>query len=113
MKNNKTPLVKKYREFLFLLTKLSTELRNKLIKDLKGCHINCLAEIFNNFLNKRLTTDPKIILKLKKFQTEINKVARKRTPIYIKKRVLLSKRGGSILSILLPIAANLVSSLTS
>ena len=83
---SKVPLIVKHKEFITLLSHLPTKLRNKLIKDLKKPELNCISEIFANFLRKRLTSSPKTILKLKKFRRDIRTVALKKTPIYKKKK---------------------------
>ena len=108
---SKVPLIVKHKEFITLLSHLPTKLRNKLIKDLKKPELNCISEIFANFLRKRLTSSPKTILKLKKFRRDIRTVALKKTPIYKKKKILLSRRGAGILTALIPLAASLISTL--
>lgn len=108
---SKTPLIVKHKDLISLLTNLSPKLRSAVIASLKRHEINCISEIFANFLRKRLTDNPKVIGKLKKFKSDIRTVALKKTPLYKKRAILLSKRGGGILAALLPLAASVVTSL--
>ena len=106
-----SPLAEQHLEFIQFLSKLSPHMRRKLISSLSGCHINTLSEILKNFLLKNITQDPNIIKQLKRYKKQIREVAQNKTPIYKKKQILKSKKGGAILSILLPVATALISSL--
>lgn len=109
----KVPLILQHKDLIFLLTHISPKLRKEVLQTLKKREIDCISEIFSNFLKKRLTIKTKIINKLKSFKNDIRIVALKKTPIFKKKAILLSKRGGSILSLLLPLAASVLTSLIS
>lgn len=109
----KKPLVYKYKELIQLLSKLQYSSRKQLIEKLKKPHINCLSEIFNNFLKKKLPVPDKVVKKLKKYKLLIRSLACKKPSVSTKKQILTSKRGGSILSIILPIAASLITRLFS
>ena len=100
-------------DFIQFLNKLSPEKRTKLIHSLSSCHINTLSEIFKNFLLKNITTNPKIIKRLKPYKKEVGEVAKRKTPIYKKRKILKSIKGGAILSILLPVATAILSTLFS
>ena len=108
---SKKPLIEIHKDFILFLTSLSPQQRKKLISILKKKQIDSISEIFANFLKSNLTQNAKIIQKLKKYRREIQSVARKRTPIQQKRQILNSKRGGFILSALLPIATSVISSL--
>ena len=108
---DKTPLLVEYSDLIKLLTTLSPKKRSQLISQLKGREINCLSEIVSNFLQKRLTTNPNVIEKLRKYRNDLKIVAKKKTPIYLKKKIYLSRRGGAILTTLLPLAVSLLSSI--
>ena len=99
------------KEFLHFFCSLTAKERTKLLPNLNRNHINTISEIFRNFLNKNLTVDKKLVHKIKHCKKEVRLVALKKTPQYLKKKVLQSRRGGAILSVLLPLAAGLVSSL--
>ena len=99
------------KDFLQFFHRLTPKQRNAILPNLSGNHINTIAEIFRNFLNKNLTHDKKVIRKVQHCKNEIRAVALKQTPHYKKKQILQSRRGGAILSVLLPLAAGLISSL--
>lgn len=107
----KQSLVIKNQEFIQFLCNLSPTSRSKLITSLGGQYINTISEICNNFLKKNLTQDSKVIRKILPYKKDVREVALKKNPIYKKKRILQSQRGGAILSILLPLAVGLISSL--
>lgn len=104
-------LVEKHHQLLFLLNNLSPKKRNKLIKALKRQEIESICEIFANFLKRNIPVQPQIINGLQRYQNDIRSVARKKTPLYKKKLILTSRRGGAILAALLPLAVSLISSL--
>lgn len=88
------PLILQHKDLIFLLSHLSPKLRKDLIKGLKKKEIECISEIFSNFLKKRLTDKTNVINKLKKFRKDIRAVALKKTPVFKKKSNLtLAKRG--------------------
>ena len=70
--------------------------------------LDCLSEIFANFLKKNLTKNKKIIKKLHPHKSLIRELALKTTPLKRKKKILTSNSGGSILSILLPLVTSLI-----
>lgn len=110
-KKKKKPLIVIYKDLLTLLSKLNKDKRKKFISLLKKREIDSISEIFNNFLNKRLTTDPRHINRLKPFSQQITAVARKKTATGLKKKILSSLKGGNILAVLLPLAVNLIGKL--
>lgn len=111
MKSCREPLIKKHWELIKLLLKLKPCKRKSLIEGFKKEHVNCISEIFKNFLRKNINTSAGILKKLKKYRSLISAVARKSTPVYLKKRVLSSQRGAGLLNILLPVAISVISSL--
>ena len=106
-----TPLIVKHQDFLLYFNQLSSKERRKLLHTLKGDHIRCLSEIFSNFLKKRLTVDPNIVRRLLKYKSHIKTIALKKTPLYKKRKILSSARGGGILTVLLPLAASVLGGL--
>ena len=106
-----TPYVVKNKEFLEFFCNLSPRGQRKLIPILARDQLNTISEICKNFLRRNLTEDRDIIKKVKPSQKEIKSVALKTTPLYQKKKILRTRRGGAILSILLPLAASIVTSL--
>lgn len=110
-KKKKTPLAFLYKDLVLLLAKLSPEKRKKVISVLRKKHIECLSEVFLNFLNNNLTRSSKVVQSLKKYKTYIRKVASKGLSTVKKRKILRSQRGGAILSILLPLAASVITGL--
>ena len=104
-------LLEKNKEFTLFLNQLHSSERRKILVHLGGEYINTIAEIFRNFLRLNLTRDPSVIRKVKLYRDHIKEVALKTVPLHQKKRILQSKQGGAILSVLLPLAASLITSL--
>ena len=105
------PYILKNQEFLTFFNKLGKRTKLRLISNLNKEHINTISEVCKNFLKKNLTQEPRIIEKVKAARKEIRQVALKTTPLYKKKKILQSRKGGFILSVLLPLATTLISSL--
>ena len=105
------PYIVKHKEFLDFFVNLPSKSKRHLIPALNRGQVNTISEICKNFLNHTLTSDPKIIKKVKPAKKEINVVSLKKTPLYKKKKILQSRKGGAILSVLLPLAASLFTSL--
>ena len=108
---SKKTLITRNREFIFFLSHISPRERGKVIAAVEGERINTISEIFQNFLKKNLTEKKEEIQKLKRYRKEVKKVSCRKTPIYMKKKILQSRKGGAILSVLLPLAAGLISSI--
>ena len=107
------PLIVKYKDFLNFFVKLSPKNKQHIIPNLKREQINTISEVCKNFLNHNLTRNPKIIRKVKGSKNEIKSISLKSTPLYQKKKILQSRQGGAILSVLLPLAASLITSIIS
>ena len=108
---NRKSLIDKNCEFVIFLSKLSDRDRSRILAVLGREHINTISEIFQNFLGKNLTQNLGCIKRLAKYRQQVREVALRRTPVYRKKEILQSRKGGAILSVLLPLAAGLISSL--
>ena len=107
---NKPYIVQK-REFIEYFNKVSPRQKRKLISTLPKGEINCISEICKKILNRKLTENSNIIRKLRPAEKEIKAISLKSVPIYRKKKILQTKKGGAILSLLLPLAASIVTSL--
>ena len=108
------PYIIKNSEFLKYFSKLPQRNKIQLIPALNRNQLNTISEICKNFLSKNLATCPKIIRKVKPSKKEIKSVSlKKKTPLYKKKKILQSRSGGVILSVLIPLAASLIGSLIS
>jgi len=107
-RRSKTSLISHHREFIKFLKEVNPSYRKQILTHCRKHELDCLSEIFANFLRKNLTTNPKIIKKLQPHKSLIRQVALKKTPLKKKKKILASSTGGSILSVLLPLAASLI-----
>ena len=105
------PYIIKHKEFLDFFINLTPKIKRTLIPSLNRGQLNTISEICKNFLNRNLSQDPNIIRKVKHSKKEIKHISLKKTPLYKKKKILQTKRGGAILSVLLPLAASLITSL--
>lgn len=106
-------LLEKNKDFIIFLNKLNKKERQQILGNLGGEYIKTISEIFSNFLKNNLTTNIKHIKKVKLYKNEVKYIAKKKTPLFKKKKLLASKRGGAILSVLLPLAASLITGLIS
>ena len=105
------PYIVKNKEFIQFFNNLCPKRQQKLIPVLSRDQINCFSEICKNFLRGNLSQNKDIIKKLKHARHDIKSIALKKSPLYKKKKILQSRRGGAILSILLPLAASVITSL--
>ena len=107
------PYVVQNKEFIEFFCKLSPQKKQKLIPVLSKDQINTISEICKKILKRKLTENPNTVKKLRHTQKEIKTIALKTIPIYKKKKILQTRKGGAILSVLLPIAASIITSLLS
>lgn len=107
------PYLIKQKEFFNFFNNLSPKSKADLIPVLNKEQLNTISEICKNFLKRNLSEDPKVIRKVKTARSEIKSLSLKKTPLYKKKRILQTRQGGAILSVLLPLAASLITSLFS
>ena len=105
------PYILTNNEFLNFFSKLPLKSKQQLIPTLNRGEINTTSEVCKNFLSKNLTKCPRIIRKVKSAKREIKAISLKSVPLYRKKKILQSRSGGALLSILLPLAATLLGSL--
>lgn len=107
------PYIVKNKEFIKFFCRLPPSSKSRAVNTLNKEHINTISEICKNFLERNLTRDPKIIRKLKNSRNQLRSISLKKTPLYKKKRILQSRSGGAILSVLLPLAAGIISNIFS
>ena len=105
------PYIVRHRDFFKFFLNLTPKSKLQIIPNLNKHQVNSISEICKNFLKRNITQDPKVIKKLKSGRKEIKTLSLKTTPLYKKKKILQSKQGGTILSVLLPLAAGVVTSL--
>ena len=107
------PLLVRNKHFLKFFSSLSPVKRKKLISTLATSQVNTVSEICQNFLKRKLPCTPAALKKLRPLRPTIYGLCSRRTPLYEKKRLMKSSRGGALLSVLLPLAVTAVSSLIS
>ena len=107
------PYIIQHHDFLSYFNRLNPKQQQQVIPTLNKNHMNTIAEVCKNFLNCKLTKNPKVIQNLKPSKKEIKTITLKKVPLYQKRKILQSRKGGAILSILLPLAATLATSLLS
>ena len=106
-----TSLLEQHKAFITFLNTLDPKDSIKIISLASKPQINSISEIFANFLKLNLTQDPAVIRHLKPYKSAVRSVACKKNSIKKKKKILRSKRGGAILSFLIPLATSLIGSL--
>ena len=97
--------------FLKYLQTLPIKRRNKLIKDCSKHELNAIIEIIFNFLYDNINISKYIIRSLKKYNRYFNLLIKKSTSNKIKKSILISPKGGFILSTLLRIGLPILTKL--
>ena len=102
--------VKKHMTILKKLSKSSTRDQRKLLRSSPRELIDALSEITVNVLNGRIRLTPEEIHKLKRYNSRLLRISKKSTPIAEKRRII--QRGG-FLSVLLPAAIAVITSLVS
>ena len=105
------PLVVQNKHFLNFFSRLSPAKRKRLVSSLVKPHVHTISEICHNFLKNNVPCNPSQLKKLKTCRKEIHNLASKRLPLYKKKTLMKSRRGGALLSVLLPLAFAAISSL--
>lgn len=106
-----SPLVIKHKDLLSLLCSLSSSEKVKLLRGAPNSAFHCLSEVFKNFLKENIGAPSPLIRKLRRHRDLIRKVSLKSTPIKTKRQLLLSRRGGGVLSTILPLAWTAIKSL--
>lgn len=114
LKKNKKNIsaCKKNIYFLKYIHSLPLKKRNNIIK--KFCSNNelkAIIEIFLNFLHKNIQCKKSFIKFLKKYSNYFYKITKKSIALGKKRKILVSKTGGFILSSLLNLALPLISKL--
>ena len=105
------PYIIQNKEFIEFFGKLSPYKKQKLVPVLSKDQVNTISEVCKKILKRNLTSNPNVINRLRKSQQEIKTIALKAVPLYKKKQILQTRKGGAILSVLLPLAASVITSL--
>ena len=110
---NKKSLTAKYCDFiLFLKSKDKTKIK-EIVKNLPNPVINALSEVILNGFCGNIPLNKSDIEKLKPFKKLMKLLSNKSNKVSSRKKLMSSKKGGSLLSIILPLAATAITSLIS
>ena len=109
----KAPLSAQYCDFiLFLKSKDKTKIK-EIVKNLPNPIINALSEVVLNGLCGNIPLNKSDIEKLKPFKKLMKSLSNKSNKVGLRKKLMTSKKGGSLLSIILPLAATAITRLIS
>ena len=111
--NKKAPLSAQYCDFiLFLKSKDKTKIK-EIVKSLPNPVINALSEVILNGFCGNIPLNKSDIEKLKPFRKLMKLLSNKSNRVGLRKKLMISKKGGSLLSIIIPLAAATITSLIS
>ena len=97
---------------LFLKSKDKSKIK-EIVKNLPTPIINSLSEVVLNGLCGNIPLNNSDIEKLKPFKKLMKSLSNKSNKVGLRKKLMTSKKGGSLLSIILPLAATAITSLIS
>ena len=111
--NKKVPLSAQFCDFILMLkSKDETEIK-KIVKNLPKNVINALSEVVLNGLCGNIPLNKSDIEKLKPFRRLMKSLSNKSIKVGERKKLMISKKGGSLLSIIIPLAASVITGLIS
>ena len=107
------PLSAQYCDFiLFLKSKDKNKIKEN-VKNLPVAIINTLSEIMSNALCGNIPLNKSDIEKLKPFRKLMKSLSNKSNSASSRKKLMITLKGGTLLSIILPLAAATISRLIS
>ena len=112
-KNKKVPLSAQYCDFILFLKSKDKSKIKEIVKNLPNPIINALSEVVLNGLCGNIPLNKSDIEKLKPFKKLMKSLSNKSNKVGLRKKIMTSKKGGTILSIILPLAATAITSLIS
>ena len=110
-KNKKPPLASQYCDFILFLKSKDTKTVQNIVKSLPNTVINALSEVILNGFCGNIPLNPSDIEKLKPYKKLMKLLSNKSVHVSQRKKLMCSKRGGSLLSILIPLAVSTIASL--
>ena len=113
MNHKKQPLATHYCDFILFLKSKDEKKIKEIVKNLPEDVINALSEVVLNGLCGNIPLNSIDIEKLKPFRKLMNLLSNKSVGIVKRKRLMSSKKGGSLLSILIPLASTIIAGLTT
>ena len=112
-KNKKSSLSAQYCDFILFLKSKDENKIKEIVKNLPVPMINTLSEIILNGFCGNIPLNKSDIEKLKPFRNLMRSLSNKSNNASSRKKLMISKKGGSLLSIILPLAAATISRLIS
>ena len=95
-----------------LKSKDETQIK-KIVKSFPNHIINAISEVISNGICGNLPLNKSDIEKLKPFRRLMKSLSNKTVKVGERKKLMISKKGGSLLSIIIPLAATAITSLIS
>ena len=111
--NKKVPLSAQYCDFILFLKSKDENKIKEIVKNLPVPIINALSEVILNGMCGNIPLNKSDIDKLKPFRKLMQSLSNKSNSASSRKQLMISKKGGSLLSIILPLAAVTISRLIS
>lgn len=90
---------------------LKSKSKKKILKHCPNCTIKYLCECALNLLQGNVPLTKSQKRKLTPYKQSVRKLANKKVPLYKKRKLLQSQRGEGLLSILLPAAISVITTL--
>ena len=112
-KNKKVPLSAQYCDFILFLKSKDENIIKKIVKNLPVTIINALSEIILNVFCGNIPLNKSDIEKLRPFRKLMQSLSTKSNSASSRKKLMISKKGGSLLSIILPLAGPTICRLIS
>ena len=112
-KNKKVPLSAQYCDFILFLKSKDKNKIKEIVKNLPVPVINALSEIILNGFCGNIPLNKSDIEKLKPFRKLMKSLSNKSNSASSRKKLMITLKGGTLLSIILPLAAATISRLIS
>ena len=111
--NKKSPLAIQNAHFLKFFSKIGSSRRSRLIPSLNKPHVQSISEVCENFLKSNVPCTLCELKKLYPYREELRTLSSKKLSLKKKKNLMTTRRGGALLSVLLPLAIGAITTLLS
>ena len=111
--NKKIPLSAQFCDFILMLKSKDETQIKKIVKSFPNHIINAISEVISNGICGNIPLNKSDIEKLKPFRRLMKSLSNKTVKVGERKKLMISKKGGSLLSIIIPLAATAITSLIS
>ena len=113
IKNKKVPLSAQHCDFILFLKSKDENKIKEIVENLPKNVINALSEVILNGLCGNIPLNKSDIEKLKPFRKLMKLLSNKSNTVSSRKKLMVSKKGGALLSFLIPLAAATITRLIS